>query len=105
IIFYSHEEEESMCKRVIGLPGEKVTFVGGRVYIDGVPLDESAYLDESVQTESDDEFLVPEDSYFLLGDNREISLDSRFWDEPFIHIDDIQSKIFFVIPFHKLPWF
>lgn len=105
IIFYSHEEEESMCKRVIGLPGEKVTFVGGHVYIDGEPLDESEYLDDSVRTECDDEFLVPEDSYFMLGDNREISLDSRFWDDPYIHIDDIQSKIFFVIPFHKLPWF
>lgn len=105
IIFYSHEEEESMCKRVIGLPGETVSFVGGRVYIDGEPLDESAYLDESVRTESRDTFVVPEDSYFLLGDNREISLDSRFWEEPYISIEDIQSRIFFVIPFHKLPWF
>lgn len=105
IIFYSHEEEESMCKRVIGLPGETVSFVGGRVYIDGEPLDESAYLDEDVMTECQDTFVVPEDSYFLLGDNREISLDSRFWEEPYISIEDIQSRIFFVIPFHKLPWF
>ncbi len=105
IIFYSHEEEESMCKRVIGLPGETVSFVGGRVYIDGEPLDESAYLEEDVMTECQDTFVVPEDSYFLLGDNREISLDSRFWEEPYISIEDIQSRIFFVIPFHKLPWF
>lgn len=105
IIFYSHEEEESMCKRVIGLPGETVSFVGGRVYIDGKPLDESAYLEEDVMTECQDTFVVPEDSYFLLGDNREISLDSRFWEEPYISIEDIQSRIFFVIPFHKLPWF
>lgn len=105
IIFYSHEEEESMCKRVIGLPGETVSFVGGHVYIDGEPLDESAYLDESVETEGDEAFTVPEDSCFVLGDNREISYDSRYWEEPFIQFDDIQCKIFFILPFHKLPWF
>ena len=105
IIFYSEEESESMVKRVIGLPGETVTFVGGHVYIDGESLDESEYLDDSVVTECDEKFVVPEDSYFMLGDNREVSLDSRYWEEPYVNKEDIQSKVLKVIPFHKLPWF
>lgn len=105
IIFYLEEEDSSLVKRVIGLPGETVTFVGGHVYIDGKPLDESAYLDDSVETECDKTFVVPEDSYFMLGDNRQVSLDSRFWEETYVSKEDIQSKVLTVIPFHKLPWF
>lgn len=107
IIFYSDEDGEpsSLVKRVIGLPGETVSFVGNQVYIDGEPLDESAYLDISVETECDETFTVPEGSYFMLGDNRDVSYDSRYWEDPYITVDDIQSKVLFVIPFHKLPWF
>lgn len=104
IIFYSHEFEMSMCKRVIGLPGEEITFVGGNVYVDGAPLDESSYLEPGIETLSKETFLVPENCYFVLGDNREISLDSREWDNPYIEKEDVQCRIFFNIPFHKLPW-
>lgn len=104
IIFYSEEEEASLCKRVIGLAGEEVSFVGGHVYIDGAPLDESAYLDAGVVTECGESFTVPEGCVFVLGDNREVSLDSRWWENPYVDIGDIQSRIFFVLPFHKLPF-
>lgn len=105
IIFYSDEEESSLCKRVIGLPGEEVSFVGGNVYIDGSPLDESAYLADDVVSECGESFTVPEGCVFVLGDNREASLDSRWWDDPYVSVDDIQSKILYVLPFHRLPWF
>ena len=81
VMFYQKDENETMVKRVIGLPGETVSFVGGKVYINGEPLDESAYLDDTVETdcgEEDKTFTVPEGSYFMLGDNREISLPSAF---------------------------
>lgn len=109
IIFYTdedaEEEQASFVKRVIGLPGETVSFVGNKVYINGEPLDESEYLDDSVETECEETFVVPEGSYFMLGDNREVSMDSRYWEDPYVKIEDIESKVMFVIPFHKLPWF
>lgn len=105
IVFYSDEFGMSLCKRVIGLPKEEVSFVGGHVYIDGKPLNESEYLSEDVVTESEDTFTVPEDCVFVLGDNREVSDDARYWEDPYVSYEDIQARIFFVIPFHKLPWF
>lgn len=107
VIFYSDEEQETMVKRVIGLPGETITFVGGHVYVDGERLDESAYLEDSVVTEpgEQDEFVVPDGCIFVLGDNREVSYDARYWENPYISQDKIQSDVEVVIPFHKLPWF
>lgn len=107
VIFYSDEEQETMVKRVIGLPGETITFVGGHVYVDGERLDESAYLEDSVVTEpgEQDKFVVPDGCIFVLGDNREVSYDARYWENPYISQDKIQSDVEVVIPFHKLPWF
>ena len=67
INFYQAEEDTIMVKRVIGLPGETVSFVNDHVYIDGEPLDESAYLADDVLTECDETFTVPEGCVFLLG--------------------------------------
>ena len=109
IIFkFPDDESQLFIKRVIGLPGETVSFVGGKVYINGEPLDESAYLDDTVETdcgEEDKTFTVPEGSYFMLGDNREISLDARYWKHTYITTDDMKSKEILIIPFHRLPWF
>lgn len=105
INFYQAEEDTIMVKRVIGLPGETVSFVNDHVYIDGEPLDESAYLADDVLTECDETFTVPEGCVFLLGDNREVSLDARYWENPYISYDDIKCEVKVIIPFHKLPWF
>lgn len=84
IIFrYPVDEKQNFIKRVIGLPGETVELRDGKVYIDGsdTPLDEP-YLPEA-WVDDNDGFLfeVPADSYLVLGDNRNISLDARFWAE------------------------
>jgi signal peptidase I len=63
-------------KRVVGLPGEILEITGGRVYIDGELLDED-YLDEDTYTDMDIKITIPEDSVFVMGDNREVSEDSR----------------------------
>ena len=66
-------------KRVIGLPGETVNVVDGKVYINDsdTPLDEP-YLPEPMEG-SYGPYTVPEGCYFMMGDNRNNSLDARFW--------------------------
>lgn len=77
-------EGEEYIKRIIGLPGEKVMVKGSRVYINGKILEEP-YLSQSLETSSGifstegKEVVVPQGSYYVLGDNRPASSDSRTW--------------------------
>ncbi len=66
-----------LIKRVIGLPGERVTVASGKVYIDGEPLDEP-YLDQPTPG-SGQTWTVPPLHVFLMGDNRRDSRDSRLF--------------------------
>ncbi len=66
---------ELLIKRVVGLPGERVTMTGGRVYVDGQPLDEP-YVTQPTKG-SGSSWLVPPLSVFVMGDNRTASRDSR----------------------------
>ncbi len=82
VIFrYPVDESQNFIKRVIGLPGETVEIRAGEIYIDGSkkPLEEP-YLPETWADDNDGYlFKVPKDCYLMLGDNRNISLDARFW--------------------------
>ncbi len=93
IIFkYPDDESQLFIKRVIGLPGETVNIVDGKVYIDDseVPLDDS-FTPETPQG-SFGPYEVPEGCYFVLGDNRNWSRDSRFWDNTYVEFDQIVGK-------------
>ena len=83
IVIFRYPVDESIyyVKRLIGLPGETVDIVAGKVYINGSsePLEEP-YLKEEPEPEQSMHFEVPEDSYFFLGDNRNNSLDARYWE-------------------------
>lgn len=86
------EQKELFIKRIIGLPGETVDIRDGKVYINGSkePLDDS-FCPETPLGDFGP-YTVPEDSYFMLGDNRNYSKDSRFWEDKFVSTDQIVGK-------------
>lgn len=94
IIFFRYPDDRSriFIKRVIGLPGENVTIVDGKVYINDeeTPLDDSFIKEEMLG--SFGPYEVPEDCYFVLGDNRNNSKDSRFWENTFVPKKDILGE-------------
>lgn len=94
IFHYPDHEEDLYVKRVIGLPGETVDIVDGRIYIDGdtEPLEEP-YLKETWTVAAGTyHFEVPEDSYLMLGDNRNDSWDARYWKNTYVHREKILGK-------------
>ena len=96
VIFkYPDDESKLFIKRVIGLPGEKVQIKDGKVYINDsdTPLDEP-YLPEPMEG-SYGPYTVPEGCYFMMGDNRNNSLDARFWKNQFVPKKDIMAKVLF----------
>jgi signal peptidase I len=74
---YPRDPEKSYIKRVIALPGDRVRIDRGQVWLNGKRLNESYVPEEYRDTKSVAEMVVPEDSYFMMGDHRSISSDSR----------------------------
>lgn len=91
VIFkYPDDEKVLYIKRIIGMPGDTVDVKDGKVFINDEVLDEP-YL--RVITEGKyGPYKVPEGSYFMMGDNRNRSADSRFWDNTFLKKEGIVGK-------------
>ncbi|HTV13464.1 MAG TPA: signal peptidase I [Acidobacteriaceae bacterium] len=77
VFHYPRDPEKSYIKRVIGLPGDTVDIRQGKVYINNQPIEESYVPRRYRDTRSMGELVVPPDEYFVMGDHRSISSDSR----------------------------
>lgn len=100
IIFkYPENEKENFVKRVVGLPKEMIEIKKGKVYINGEMLEEDyVYFSKGlINLEGDfPATYIPEGCYFVLGDNRNNSRDSRFWEKThFVTEDEILGKAVF----------
>lgn len=97
LIFIPPDEPDvTYVKRVVGLPGETIEVSNGKIYADGVALDDS-FVYVPMNRNGDGVFEVPEGCYFFLGDNRNNSKDSRFWEKKYVPIENIQAKAKFIL--------
>lgn len=94
------DKDKDFIKRVIGLPGETVLLKQGDVYINNERFSENVYINSEVKTYGgsflgeDQSVTVPQNEYFVLGDNRPYSSDSREWG--FVKKNEIIGESFFV---------
>ena len=84
-------------KRIIGTPGDTVEMSNGTVYVNGKALQED-YIAEVTQG-SYGPYVVPDGCYFMMGDNRNHSQDSRFWRNQYVEKDEILGKV--VLRYYK----
>lgn len=108
IIMFEHpdhpdEPDNILIKRVIGLPGEKVKIEDAKVYINGELLEEDYLKEEWVNNVGPYEYVIPENCYYVMGDNRNTSADARTWKNPYVSEDLILGKaVFRYWPFNAL---
>lgn len=87
-------------KRIIGLPNEKIEIKDNKIFVNDKLLEESF---ENIKSDGDDKknfpaIIVPENEYFLLGDNRPESMDSRYWQPATIKKEDVLGKVTQIVP-------
>lgn len=90
------ESETNIIKRVIGLPGEEIEVVGTAVFINGKKYDDPHSFWQLGGKKDLKKVLVPKGHVLLLGDNRDYSKDSRFWDTPYLDISRIKGRAFVI---------
>lgn len=94
VIFkYPDDESQIFIKRIIGVPGDKVEIVEGVLYLNDKPTYEQ-YIKEKMYGNYGP-YEVPDDCYFVLGDNRNVSEDARFWQNTYVTRKQILAKAWF----------
>jgi signal peptidase I len=102
VFIYPLEPEKDFIKRVIGVPGDTVKIVNKKLYVNGAEAQDShaVYKEDTLlpgDIQKRDNFgpiTVPPGKIFVLGDNRDRSLDSRFWG--FVPQEDVKGKAFII---------
>lgn len=90
VAFYYPDDGKTLyLKRVIGMPGETIEGKDGKIYIDGTEITD--YTENEFQ-EDFGPFYIPNECYFMMGDNRNNSWDSRYWVNKYVNIQDIMGK-------------
>ncbi len=103
IVFkFPDDESQLFVKRVIGLPGDEIVIDDGNLYING-ELTEEPYLKEAPMPLDFGPYYVPVDHYFALGDNRNVSKDSRAWINTYVPSENIVAEpLFRYLPSFKI---
>lgn len=98
IVFpFPDNEELDYIKRIIGTPGDKIEIREGILYINDQEVVED-YIMEPMEKEDMEAVVVPEGCYFVMGDNRNSSMDSRVWINKFVEGNKIKGKAIFKYP-------
>lgn len=93
----TREFKGNLVKRVIGVEGDTIEVVGDQVFVNGAKLDEPyALWNLGGRHLTFGPIQVPQGSVFVMGDNRDDSQDSRFWQDPFVKIEYIQGRVLLV---------
>ncbi len=87
---YPDDGETLYLKRIMGLPGETISGENGIIYIDNEPLERD--FTQEISYDDFGPYTVPEGTYFMMGDNRNDSWDSRYWEHKFVKMEDIIGK-------------
>lgn len=107
IVFKTHlttesGSEKNLIKRVVGVPGDKVRIEEGHVYINDELITENYTDGSETMTFGTSEWIVGDDQYFVMGDNRDNSKDSRFEDVGLIKKSAVMGKVVFrILPLSK----
>jgi signal peptidase I len=94
VFHYPYDPSQSYIKRIIALPGDTIQIVDGTVYVNEKKLDEPYVPEEYRDHVKVDKEVIPADKYFVLGDHRNSSNDSRVWG--FVDRKEIYGKAVFV---------
>lgn len=105
VISHGEEYDKPLVKRVIATEGQTldIDFGNNKIYVDGELLDEPYIQGETIKGDAEIPEVIPEGKVFVLGDNRPISLDSRYHEVGLIDVDSIIGKAQIVIIPHSYP--